>query len=64
MEKFSFEKEIKESWAEFSSLLIKFTPSVLKALYRNKPLFITSLLLVLLIELAVAYFLYDYFFNE
>jgi len=64
MEKFSFRKELEESWSEFSSLLIRFTPDVLKKLYRNKPLFIVSVFIVVLVEVTVAYFLYDYFFSE
>ena len=64
MEKFSFRKELEETWSEFSSLLVRFTPDVLKKLYRNRPLFIASVFIVLLLEVAVAYFLYDYFLSE
>jgi len=62
MEKFSFKKEIEESWSEFSAIALRVMPRFLKDLYKNKPLFIFTVLAVIILEITVAYFLYDYFF--
>jgi len=64
MGKFSLKEEINESWAEFSGIVLKFTPVFLKKLYSNKPLFLIAVVLVFFAEITFAYFIYDYFFTD
>lgn len=56
-------QEILESWKEFSELLSKITPDFMKKIYRNKPLFYTTITIAICIELIVAYFIYTKTFS-
>jgi len=62
MENNSFKKEIKESWHEFNKIIIKYTPSFFKRLYRNKPLFILFVIVVLCLEATLGYLIYNRYF--
>lgn len=51
-------KEIRESWQEFNQLIARYSPQLLKDIYKNKPLFYTLIVIVVSIELIVALFVY------
>lgn len=46
-----------DSWQEFSELLVKLTPSFMKQIFRNKPLFYKVIAVAICIELVVVYFI-------
>jgi hypothetical protein len=51
--------ELRESWAEFNQLIIKYRPDFIYKIYQNKPLFWLLVIFAITLEIVFGFWVYD-----